>query len=254
MSIRGYYRGTLYLIVMLLIVAGIFVGHALDFGPKPPAMEGTGAIAESYGDFDFEYDSQDTYFRNGIVADLSFKFETNRFPTPCDSIGFIQVVRTIDLDNPNEDFYYPSRQKKQRATKNGWYIDRGEGYKWVYYGRKNDSTFAQYVTPGKDLNSMQATMSDRPYRPENQPYLGIRWQAVTVPVCIDADTSGLGYYAWSWKVTPRGEVADVDSAVAKTSLITDVVAALAKWNGQAETWKTEKFRKVTIAAPATTSK
>lgn len=256
MSIIGYYRGILYLIVMFLIVAGILVGSELDFGPEPPPMEGDGAPTVACGDFDFKQYPRDTYFRNGIIAELDFQFDATRCTTRCDSIGFIQIVRTIDLDNPDEDFYYPSLQKKQRATKQGWYIDRGEGYKWVYYGRKNNKKFQDYVTVGKGSNSMRANMIDRPYRPENHPYLGIRWQAVTVPICIDADTTGHGYLAWSWTVTSRGEVKDVKEAVAKKTLKDEVVDAVAKWNDDenVKAWRTEKFLKVTVAPPTSTRK
>lgn len=242
--------GRRILIFCSFLLAGILIGvfaawviYGSGTGLEPPAMAGTGNKTRPCGEFRLlDLDVRDTYSLNGIDVKLGFAFipSTPGCESSCDSIGFVQIVRTLDLDNPKR-FYYPSTQKRQRATSDGWYIDRGEGYKWVYYGRRNDGGFAAYVTLG--TASDQAALSDRPYRPENHPFLGIRWQAVTVPVCIDADREGdqHGYYAWSWTVTRRGSVVDVKYIVANESLIDDVRQALSQWNDEAGRWGTREY-------------
>ena len=92
------------------------------------------------------------------------------------------------------------------------------------------------------IESVLAILNDQPYRPENHPFLGIRWQAVTVPVCMDTDNEGgqHGFLAWSWTVTRQGTVEKVQYKMAKASLENDIKEALDKWNGQHEAWGTIK--------------
>ncbi len=239
----------LLLSLLLGVLIGVVVVLAIDrwlrtneFGLPP--YDGTGDDTAACGEFKpFDWDSNDTFSENGIDADLGFAFKerASGCTTKC-STAFIQIVRTLDLDDPKR-FYFPTYQKMQRATLDGWYVDRGDGYEWVYFGRRNGNEveFHDYVKPGSEL--VPAKLSDRPYRPENHPFLGIRWQAVTAAVCLDGEyqPAAHGYYAWSWTVTKQGKVERVRSQLAKASLKLAFEAALKRWNDQTEDWGTKPY-------------
>ena len=187
------------------------------------------------GDFTFTGDKVDTREVNGVDMNVSFDFnpETCGSNCTCNPVAYIQVVRTVDMES--FAYIYPSEEKEDRATANGWYIDRLEGKIWGYYGRNDDGSFAATLEPGSETEP--AILLDGPQRPEEEPWIQIWWQAVSVPACIQAgsgcENELLGYYFWSWLVDNVGAVSDPVHAVAWKPLEDEVDAAVGEWNIQA---------------------
>jgi len=159
----------------------------------------------------------------------------------CNLVCFIQMVRNEDIEDGS--FLYPSTEKEDRATAEGWYIDRLEGKVWGYYGRNDDGTFASTVAVGSDAST--ANIYDFATRGEEEPWINFWWTAVTVPVCTENAGSScndelLGYYFWGWKVDDAGAVATVDWT-AGTGAKDDFDAAVAAWNVQAPTLSKNTF-------------
>jgi len=192
-------------------------------------------VIEPCGTFTFNGTEYDTSTSNGVNMDLSFDFDPSVCGSTCtcDPVVYIQVVRTADLET--YIYLYPSTEKEDRATGDGWYIDRIAGRVWGYYGRNNDGSFAYYLTPGSEVDP--AILEDAPRRPESEPWLGIWWQAVSVPVCIEAgstcENNLLGHYFWSWLVDDSGVVAGILDWIAGPTLADSVDEAVAEWNAQA---------------------
>jgi hypothetical protein len=187
------------------------------------------------GAFDFQGSVDDTSTSNGITASVDFDFTPMNCGSSatCDLVAFVQIVRTLDLDTFTGLF--PSTEKEDRATTDGWYIDRIPGRIWGYYGRNDDGSFAGTVTPGSD--TVTATLFDAPNRPEAEPWLDIWWMAVTVPVCLDNNSvildNLLGYYFWSWVVDPAGGVGDPIDSIAWVPQDQSFADAVVEWNQQA---------------------
>ena len=187
------------------------------------------------GDFTFTGDKVDNREVNGVDMNVSFDFnpETCGSNCTCNPVAYIQIVRTVDMES--FAYIYPSEEKEDRATANGWYIDRLEGKIWGYYGRNNDGSFAANLEPGSETEP--AILFDGPQRPEEEPWIQIWWQAVSVPACIQAgsgcENKLLGYYFWSWLVDNVGAVSDPVHAVAWKPLENEVDAAVGEWNIQA---------------------
>lgn len=187
------------------------------------------------GDFTFTGTKVDTTSTNGIDMNLSFDFnpETCGSKCTCNPVAYIQIVRTVDMET--YIYIYPSSEKEDRATTSGWYIDRIEGMEWGYYGRNDDGSFASHLDPGSEIDP--AILFDSPRRGEEEPWIDIWWQAVSVPVCIQSESSCenrlLGYYFWSWLVDNAGGVSEPIHAIAWTPLENEVDAAVSEWNIQA---------------------
>jgi hypothetical protein len=172
--------------------------------------------------------------------DMSVSFAIN--PATCgapacsaDTIAYVQIVRIIDRNTG--DFLAPSSEQQNRivtgrpdATQNGWAVDRLTGRMWGYYGRNNDGTFASSLTPGS--NGTAAVLRDRPSGwPDNSWF-----DAVSVPVCISADTceNGLaGYYYWLFIVNSGGTVDTPFDRVAPTWTQDAFDLAVTEWNADA---------------------
>ena len=151
----------------------------------------------------------------------------------CDTVCYVQIVRVFDLEDGI--YLYASSEKADRATDDGWYIDRIAGRIWGYYGRNNDGSFAAYLQPGS--NTVDAILNDSPRRGETDEWMPIWWQAVSVPVCIDEGSdcvnNALGYYFWSWIVETNGAVPDPIHGIAWKPLEEHFNDAVDKWNIQA---------------------
>jgi hypothetical protein len=187
------------------------------------------------GDFGFTGSVNDTATSNGITASVDFDLTPANCGSAatCDLVAFVQIVRTLDLDTFTSLF--PSTEKQDRATTDGWYIDRIPDRIWGYYGRNDDGSFANTVTTGSDTST--ANLFDRPTRPEQEPWLDIWWMAVTVPVCLD-DASAIannliGYYFWSWIVSEFGSVGDPIDTIAWVPLDQSLADAVTEWDLQA---------------------
>ncbi len=189
------------------------------------------------GDFTFTGTIFDTSTSNGINMNLRFNFNPADCGSDCscDTVCYVQMVRTYAFDGGT--YLYPSSEKSNRATAYGWYIDRLEGKIWGYYGRNDNGSFASSLVPG--TNTTDAILYDSPRRGEGSPYLGIWWQAVSVPVCIDGDSGChdfmLGSYFWSWLVNDAGTVTGIVKTEAWEPLDTHFDDAVAEWNVQAPT-------------------
>ncbi len=232
----GLQRLFSFLNSLLPVLLGIFllfviVQLCIDYGILRPAVESAAGTGPTIGaDGVFEWDLlqvHDTPFVNG--ADASIKFVPE---PPRAKVGFVQIVRTQDLYKPDR-FYYPSDEKRGRSS-NGWYVDRWDGALFPIFGMKNDCSEGTNV----EIRNI-ATMIDRPYRPDRAPYLGVRWQAVVVPVPVplagqdfkEALKTKLGYYYWNWTVTKNGTLKDVNEGLARETLKDDIKNAFKKWWG-----------------------
>jgi hypothetical protein len=188
------------------------------------------------GDFTFTGSEWDFVGQNGVDASVSFDFDPAECGATCtcNLVAYVQIVRTVDLQDGT--YLYPTSEKADRATADGWYVDRIAGMIWGYYGRNNDGTFQPYLDPGS--NTDPAVLSDSPRRPGSEPWLGIWWEAVSVPVCIDGaaacNANLLGGYFWSWVVEDDGTVAGIIDGTGWEGLIPDAVdQAVVEWNAQA---------------------
>lgn len=190
---------------------------------------------EPCGSFTFTGTEYDTEYQNGVDMNISFDFNpaTCSSECTCDPVCYIQIVRTVDLEDGT--YLYPSSEKEDRATSDGWYIDRLAGRKWGYYGRNDDGSFASTLDTGSETEP--AILYDSPRRGESEPWLNIWWQAVSIPVCIDEDSDCLnnllGYYFWSWWVTNDGEVPGIINGIAWEPHEVAVDEAVDEWNDQA---------------------
>jgi hypothetical protein len=202
------------------------------------------------GEFTFTGTKVDTSDQNGIDMNVSFDFNPADCGSPCtcNPVCYIQIVRTVDMETFT--YIYPSSEKQDRATANGWYIDRLEGKKWGYYGRNDDGSFASTLDPGSETDP--AILFDGPRR-QSEPWLNIWWEAVSVPVCIQSGSGCanklLGYYFWSWLVDTAGTVTGIVNAVAWEPLEQETDAAVGRWNAQAPGLGKNTFPAFTRLAP-----
>jgi hypothetical protein len=133
----------------------------------------------------------------------------------------------------DKTYEYIASYEQDRATANGWFVDRVSGQKWGYYGRLNDGTFASYWNPPGN-NSTATVLYDSPSRPTSE--TSILWEAVDVPICIASETCSnriLGYYFWSWFVDANGVPSKFVTAAAWKDLDTEFQSALSAWNAWA---------------------
>ncbi len=179
---------------------------------------------------------EDTSTLNGWNMDVDFDFD----PVACDvecscnKVCFIQIVRTIDMETGI--YLYATTEKQDRATSEGFYLDRLAGRIWGYYGRNDSGTFASTITVGSDTST--ATLRDFPKRGETPPWIDFLWMAITVPVCIDNPSSScnnylLGYYEWGWVVDDAGTVPYTIDWIAPRGFKDAFDDAVTKWNAQA---------------------
>lgn len=224
--------------IALLIVAAVLLLPACD--PIDPC-----------GTFDFQGTISDGADSNGLDMSVAFDFDPAACgpSDACDLVAYVQIVRTVDMED--FIFLYPSSEKEDRATADGWYIDRVANKIWGYYGRNDDGTFGSNLDPGSDTSD--ATLFDFPNRTEAEPWLDIFWQAVSVPVCLDEGSTYannlLGYYFWSWLVDESGTAAGPLDFLAPEGRHEDVDEAVAEWNTQAPGLGKNQFPAFTRAPP-----
>lgn len=229
-------------VTFFCLVALVVMESCYSNSDVPIQRSGSGRQTSPCGDFHFALlDTIDTDSENGIDSELTFSFTPTRCgdACSCNPLGFIQITRTISMVDDSPKFR--STQQRERATSDGWYIDRRTGNEWGYYGRRDDNSFEASVTSG--THTTPASLRDTPNRPERDDMLGILWEAVTVPVCITGgcEIKPLGYYYWSWAVTKAGVVQDIQHHLAQMSFIQTVKEAIQKWNSESDEWGTHLF-------------
>lgn len=177
----------------------------------------------------------DTTSSNGWDMSLDFDFTPADcgVSCTCNKVVYVQVMRVVDHENGT--YLYLNSEKEDRATAEGWHVDRLQGRIWGYYGRNDNGSFASSITVGSETTT--ASLEDTPSRGESEPYIGFTWMAVTVPVCIDNATSScneqlLGFHEWGWIVGDTGGVATFDWAAPK-GFKDGVDDAIAEWNADA---------------------
>jgi len=168
--------------------------------------------------------------------DLDFDFAPTEcgVECTCNKVVYVQMLRSIDQDDGT--YLYASAEKEDRATAEGWHIDRLAGKIWGYYGRNDDGSFASTITIGSDTAT--ATLRDAPSRGESEPWLNFIWMAITVPVCIDNPISScnehlLGFYEWGWMVDAAGTVPGTFDWISPKGFKDDFDDAVGEWNIQA---------------------
>jgi hypothetical protein len=226
--------------VTTLVPAALLLATLSACEPVPPC-----------GDLTFTGTEVDGSSSNGIDMNVSFDFDPAECGSncTCNLVAYVQIVRTVDLEDFN--YLYPSSEKADRATADGWYIDRLANRIWGYYGRNDDGSFASTLDPGSDTDP--AILFDSPRRPESEPWLHIWWEAVSVPVCIDPDSACAnrlaGAYFWSWIVDAAGVVTGIVKGTAWDPLPAAFDAAVAEWNVQAPTLGKNNFPAFTWMTP-----
>jgi hypothetical protein len=189
----------------------------------------------SCGLFTFTGTAVDTGDTKGVDMNLGFGFRPPNCGSncTCNLVAYVQIVRTISVEDAT--YLYPSTEKQNRATADGWYVDRNQGKVWGYYGRKNDGTF-DLTTLDSGTESKVATLFDKPWRYYDELGQGIRWQAVSAPVCLQSGSACqnkvLGYYFWSW-TAGVGTSVSILHEQAWRPLEEQVDAAVVKWNADA---------------------
>lgn len=173
---------------------------------------------------------------NGIDMSVDFDFNPADcgVACECDKIAFVQIVRVVDEDDGS--YKFASAEKEDRATSEGFYLDRLAGKIWGYYGRNDDGSFAGSITVGSDAST--ASLIDRPRRGDAEPWLGTTWMAITVPVCLDNPGSAcnnnlLGFYEWGWLLDGAGTASGPFNFIAPKAFKDDFDDAVAEWNIQA---------------------
>ena len=175
----------------------------------------------------------------GIDNSVTFAFN----PATCgaaacttNTIAYVQIVRIIDLATGN--FLSPNSDQTNRIVTgnatpafNGWAVDRLSGRNWGYYGRNNDGSFASTLTPGS--NTVSAVLRDSPSGWPD----GSWFDAVSVPVCIDASSTCvnqfLGFYYWLFTVNTGGAVGGPLDEIARQWHRDAVDLAVVEWNNDA---------------------
>ena len=172
---------------------------------------------------------------NGWEMTVEFDFNPDDcgVECTCNKVAWVQILRSIDQSDGT--YLYLNEEKEDRATSEGWHVDRLQGREWGYYGRNDNGTFASSVTTGSDATT--ASLYDRPRRGDAEPYLGYTWMAITVPVCIDNPASScnnnlLGYYEWAWLVSDASDVATLHW-ISPKGFKNDFDASVAEWNADA---------------------
>ena len=201
----------------------------------------TGLFTEPCGDINFrDIHVIDSESIRGVVSngwEMTVEFDFNPHDCglncTCSKVAWVQILRSIDQSDGT--YMYLNEEKEERATAEGWHVDRLQGREWGYYGRYDDGSFASTVTLGSDVTT--ASLYDRPKRSDAEPYLGYTWVAITVPVCIDNPVSAcnnnlLGYYEWGWLVSDASDVATLHF-MAPRGFKDDFDAAVAEWNADA---------------------
>lgn len=198
-------------------------------------LPGCGAPTTPCGTFAF---TGAPHSNQGISMKLDFDFHpaTCGSSCTCDPVVYVQIVRIIDLTTG--DFLAPSSEQANRTvtgsptpTLNGWAVDRLSGRVWGYYGRNNDGTYGNLLTPGSD--STVATLKDTPSGWPNSTW----FDAVSVPVCIDPGSSCsnnlLGYYYWLFAVSGSGTASDPFHEIGVDWNKDSFDAAVVEWNNDA---------------------
>ena len=201
----------------------------------------TDQCTEPCGEFDFlDIHVLDSENISGTISngwEMTVEFDFNPADCgedcACDKVAWVQMLRAIDQSDGT--YLYGNEEKEERATSEGWHIDRLQGREWGYYGRNDNGSFASTVTTGSTTTA--ASLYDRPRRPDTEPYLGFTWMAVTVPVCIDNTGSAcnnnlLGFYEWAWITTDASDVA-VLHWISPKAFKDDFDSAVAGWNTDA---------------------
>jgi len=224
------------IVTILLIIVAIIEWRAPCFFTDQFRSSGTSSPkAEKLGEFDFELIRVlDNSLANGVDVELSFTINSGESADSDRLSGFIQIVRTQDLCG-SKRFYFPSEEKRARATESGWYVDRRDGAKVPFFGHDGSETItpSSFYEAKAKIEAGWTSIMDAPYRPENRDNVGIRWEAVSVPVPIhDPEYNRhLGFYYWSWTVDDAG-VVTAHSGLASSELIRDVEDAIIAWKAQ----------------------
>jgi hypothetical protein len=150
----------------------------------------------------------------------------------CDTDCMVQMVWVYDT--VDKTYLYAGTGDRNRATANGWTIDRVDGSGEGYYGLLNDGTtfYSGWNTTGG--NGTANTLIDDPSGWGANTFFA----AVDAAVCFKSKTCEntiLGYYYWSWTIDSTGQPAIFITAPAWKDLDAEFQTALASWNAWAPT-------------------
>jgi hypothetical protein len=176
----------------------------------------------------------------------------------CEQIAFIQVLRITNSspDPSDEAILFPKPHMRDRMVKghpdhdlNGWAIDSARrNALYGYYGMKDNRGFSN-VEPGRNTSdtTKPAFLWDSPDIAGLLAAYGgpLKFEAITVPVCIDADPGATQGFCGScllhfehWSYTARinsdsGMASDLQHQTAGEWLRDAIDLAIEEWNRQA---------------------
>ena len=152
-------------------------------------------IGNRYGDWEFTWGTGNVagmfpheYFPQQFA--IKFKPKRGENDCGCGKIGFVQTLQPLKLSNRRID-ESNTRRKLDRATKDGTFLDRPDGYFLPWYGSNNDGTPRTGQQFGKRLRPdlIDALMDDTP----GPYYSEVVWKFETCAVCIEGDEKNFVY-------------------------------------------------------------
>jgi hypothetical protein len=122
----------------------------------------------------------------------------------CEEYAFIQIVRITDKDG---NVVYPNEEQEERATDDGWAIDRLSGKEKPYYGMNDDGSMSDGNQVG-DPNAeppQPAKMYDDP-----KGFRGDVFEFETYIICIKGPCNGtvIAGISWGFTINEDGSVTD----------------------------------------------
>jgi hypothetical protein len=122
----------------------------------------------------------------------------------CEEYAFIQIVRITDKDG---NVVYPNEEQEERATDDGWSIDRLSGKEKPYYGMNDDGSMSDGNQVG-DPNAeppQPAKMYDDP-----KGFRGDVFEFETYIICIKGPCNGtvIAGISWGFTINEDGSVTD----------------------------------------------
>lgn len=178
----------------------------------------------------------------GINAEVRFEFEPAICSAicTCDLVEYVQIVRIfsqedklfVGTDSEHADRIVPDQDDEMLS---GWAVDRWPQKRWGYYGREALDEDSKPVVDSLLLrtgsNERAAILRDGPRMRDHDWF-----EAVSVPVCVDAAASCnnrlLGYYYWSFEVGVGTVIEGPLDAVAETWVKAAFDLAVDEWNNK----------------------
>jgi hypothetical protein len=198
-----------------------------DGGRRQRSIWEISVKGNQYGDWDFTQTNTNAAGAGGRYDSEAKVVFHPKNKCDCDEIAYVQNTRTTDTTTGA--YYEPRSNFENRATKNGWTIDRIDQRKYGWYGYNNDGTPAGNVSPGN--TNTDATLLDDP----GDSAVNQRWEFETCAICKKGKDSGTAYgcITWGFTVDKDGNLTSLKSGFGGGPS-KDFNSAVDSWNNQAK--------------------